>query len=446
MAEAELTGRVVRPEDTEYAAARAGWDTLFSAHPLAIVFAQSTGDVVNAIAWGRANRVALRVRSGRHHLQGWSNVTGGLVVDVSEFKDVALDADARTVRVGAGLTQGETVAALGAAGFAVPTGAEATVGLVGATLGGGFGLLTRAYGMACDNLLGAEVVVASGEVLEVDADHHPDLLWALRGAGNGNFGVVTALTYRIHPLAEIALVRAAWRGFGDLQAVFDAWQRSAPQADPRLTSVLDVQPDGFELLAVLAGDATPEEATALLQPVIGHGAPEISAHTAPWADTYIALQPEEGSELEQAHNWRFVSQIVDQPYPPEAIAVIAEFMAKAPTPICDYFCQSFGGAVRTPPHGGSAFNHRDALFYAEPGAGWSGDGKTDEAQAWTTAFSHALRPYVAGAYVNVPNAEQADWADAYWGDHYARLREIKTAYDPYDVFHHEQGIQPAGGR
>lgn len=157
-----LTGRVVCAADAEYATACAGYNLLYTNRPAAIVFARETTDVVNALAWARHHGVPVRARSGRHCLEGWSTVDDGLVIDVSEIKSVTVDAAARTATVGAGLNQSETVAALGEAGFATATGTEGTVGLVGATLGGGFGLLTRAFGMACDNLVAAEVVVASG--------------------------------------------------------------------------------------------------------------------------------------------------------------------------------------------------------------------------------------------------------------------------------------------
>ena len=187
--------------------ASTGWDELFTHYPLVIVFAEGTQDVVNALTWARHNDVALRVRSGRHSLEGWSNVDNGIVIDVSELKSAQIDTVSRTATVGAGLNQMEAVTTLGKQGFAAPPGTEGTVGLAGATLGGGFGLLTRSLGMACDNLMAAEVVVTSGadgaEAITVDQKSNSDLLWALRGAGNGNFGIVTSLTDKVHPLTRV---------------------------------------------------------------------------------------------------------------------------------------------------------------------------------------------------------------------------------------------------
>ncbi len=444
---ATLTGRVVRSGDTDYAEACAGWNGLFSHRPAAVVFARDAADVVNALVWARAHDVPVRARSGRHALEGWSTVDDGVVIDVSEMKSVTIDAAAGTATVGAGLNQLEAVTGLGAAGFAAPTGTEGSVGLAGATLGGGFGLLTRRYGMASDNLLAAEIVVAPSEgraeVIVADEQHHADLLWALRGAGNGNFGVVTALTYRTHPLNQAIHVVATWRGLDDLPAVFDTWQRWAPHTDDRLTSQLELTCEAIVLSGVLAGGSE-TEAMKLLEPVLAIGRPEVVNADGSWADTYTAFQI---PITEEPANWKFNSQFVSEPYPAEAIDLLCSALSAAP-PECNFFTNALGGVVPTgEPAGGSAFAHRNALFYAEPGAGWGirGGPPPDESLTatclrWVADLSEAMHPYVNGAYVNVPNAGIDDWETAYWGDNVDRLRAVKADYDPCDVFHFEQGI------
>jgi FAD/FMN-containing dehydrogenase len=237
-------------------------------------------------------------------------------------------------------------------------------------------------------------------------------------------------------------VRANWGGFDHIQGVFDAWQRLAPATDRRLSSVLSNGRGGTELSAILQS-GPPEEATELLAPVLSAGRPDVSAESGSWVDIFLGLQPPPDSPVEQAKNWKFNSQFISTPFPAEAIDLVAEYSAAAPSAASDYFCSSLGGAVTEPPPGGSAFVHRDALFYAEPGAGWNGDELTPKALAWVAEFSEALQPYVSGAYVNVPNAEAADWEVAYWGEHYPRLREIKSKYDPDNVFRYEQSIAPA---
>ncbi|OYN77963.1 FAD-binding oxidoreductase [Mycolicibacterium sphagni] len=442
-----LTGRVVTPGDTDYPDASRGWNHFFTHLPAAVVFADDTADVVNALAWARQQGLPVRVRSGGHALEGWSGVDGGVIIDVSGLKSVAIDTAAQTATVGAGLNQLETVTALGAAGVAAPTGTEGSVGLVGATLGGGFGLLTRKFGMASDNLIAAEVVVAPADsganVVIADEQTNPDLLWALRGAGNGNFGIVTSLTYRIHPLDQAIFLVATWSGLDDLAAVLEAWQRSAPFVDDRLTSQLEIERDRLALHAALAGGSE-SEALQLLSPVLSIGSPDTVIQDASWADIYADFQiPIE----EEPANWKFNSQLITEPLPTEAIRIIGAFMANAPAG-CNYFTNAFGGAVASSePSGGSAFAHRDALYYAEPGAGWgvrggapASDEETAAVLGWVAEFSEAMAPYVNGAYVNVPNAGMPDWERAYWGANAERLRTIKAFYDPDNVFCYEQSI------
>jgi len=457
---AELTGRIVRAGDVDYPVASAGYNRLFAHDPAVIVFAQETQDVVNALAWARQNNVTVRVRSGRHSLEGWSSVDHGIVIDVSEMKSATIDSASNTATLGAGLNQLEAVTELGKAGVAAATGTEGTVGLVGATLGGGFGLLTRGFGMASDNLLAAEVVVASGsdgaEAIIVDEQNNSDLLWALRGAGNGNFGIVTSLTYHVHPLTQTIYITAAWPGLGDLPGVFDAWQRCAPYTDNRLTTQLEINPGDVRLIGVLAAGSE-DEAAQLLAPILSVGTPTVSMTDANWADNYAAFQV---VTAEEAANWKFASQFISEPFPAQAIDLIVSFMSKAPTPECNYFTNAFGGAVRdSEPSGGSAFAHRNSLFYAEPGAGWGGargepqvgrpaapDPLTPVCLDWIAEFAEALALYVNGAYTNVPNADMADWETAYWGSNVDRLRAIKAKYDPNNVFSFEQSIPPLHDR
>jgi FAD/FMN-containing dehydrogenase len=371
------------------------------------------------------------------------------------LKSATIDMASSTATVGAGLNQLEAVTALGKAGVAAPTGTEGTVGLVGATLGGGFGLLTRRFGMASDNLLSVEIVVSSGadgaEVIIADENTHPDLLWALRGAGNGNFGIVTSLTYRVHPLTQTVYITATWPGLDDMPAVFDAWQRSAPHVDIRLTSQLEIYRAETKLVGLLASGSE-AEAKQLLAPILSVGNPDVSMTDSSWADTYAGFQI---PPLEEAANWKFVSQFISDPFPVEAINLVCSFMSNAPTPDCNYFTNAFGGAVKaTEPAGCSAFAHRNALYYAEPGAGWgsrggipaSADPLTPACEDWIAEFAEALAPYVNGAYVNVPNAGMADWEAAYWGAGVDRLRAIKSRYDPTNVFSFEQSIAPARPR
>jgi hypothetical protein len=254
--------------------------------------------------------------------------------------------------------------------------------------------------MACDSLMGAEIVVASGadgaEAINVDVNNYPDLLFALRGAGNGNFGIVTSLTYKVTPLKSVAYVQAIWEGMGDLHPIFDAYQRTAPFTDNRLGTQLEVHKPQILLFGVLAA-GSPAQAKKLLAPILSIGNPEVSVKVGGWGDIYAGFQI---PTQDDPANWKFFSQFASKPFPKRAINVIGSFMQDAPTDDSNYFVQAFGGAVKTSaPPCGTAFPHRNALFYAEPGVGWgtrgdeeSGEALTPVAQAWIAEFSQALRP------------------------------------------------------
>ena len=262
-------------------------------------------------------------------------------------------------------------------------------------------------------------------------------MWACRGGGGGNFGIATSLEFVVHPLRDVAFLAAKWSGLDSLHRVFDAWQRTAPRADRGLTSVLEVDRTAIVLYAVLwAG--TEARVRRLLHPVLGIGIPKITVQTASWPKVFKGFN----SGPRQYANWKFYSQFAVRPFSPEAIRIVRRFMEKAPSAPSNFFCSSFGGVVGKAPSGGSAFPHRDALFYSEPGAGWNGDELTTACQAWVAEFGQALRRHVSGAYVNVPNAAMADWERAYYGANYRRLRRIKSLYDPHNFFQFQQSVPP----
>ena len=410
--------------------------------------------MVNALTWARQHDVALRVRSGRHSLEGWSNVDNGIVIDVSELKSAQIDTAARIAKVGAGLNQLEAVTALGEQDLAVTTGTEGTVGLSGATLGGGFGFLTRYLGMACDNLIGAEIVVASGadgaKVIEVDPRNNSDLLWALRGAGNGNFGIVTSLTYKVAPLdAASPTCRRPGTASATCTRSSTPGSASAPFADNRLGTQLEVHPDRDPAVRGARGRDRRRRRRKLLAPILSIGNPEVTVQTGSWGDIYAGFQiPTE----DEPANWKFFSQFTTRAVPGEGDQHrSARSWRRRPRDDSNFFTQAFGRGRndRSPP---AARRSRTATRSSTPSPAPAGalaanrtaaTPLTPIAQAWIAEFSQALRPYVDGAYVNVPNIGMAEWETAYWGSNFDRLRKIKAKYDPHNVFQYEQSIPPA---
>ncbi len=438
---ATLTGEIVRPGDGGYEQARAGWNKLYSRYPDTIVFCRDAQDVLNAVKWARQEGIAFRPRSGRHSLEGWSAIDSGLVIDVSRMKSVEFDETAGTVKVGTGVVQREAVAALGERGYVMSTGSEGGVGLGGVILGGGFGLLTRIFGMACDALVAAEIVVAdeleSAKIIEASENSNVDLLWACRGGGGNNFGITTSYTLKLHELRDVQFVIAKWDGHGALGDVLRTWQRDAPVADERLSSALEADSTHFELTALMHG-ASRAEIEDGLRSVLSIDDPEVTYHEGPWPDLFA--NADRGPDLPF---WKFYSQFITEPFPDEAIDTVLHYLANTPTPPSNFFCSSFGGNVRNEPPGGSAFPYRDALFYCEPGAAWDDPALHGTALAWANNFWRALRPYGTTGYVNVPNASALDWEREYYGANLERLRQVKAKYDPHNVFHFEQSV-PVG--
>jgi FAD/FMN-containing dehydrogenase len=437
---AKLTGTVVHPGNPDYESARALWDGLFQSHPKVIVFCGQPKDAVNAIAWARENGVPIRARSGRHALEGWSGVDGGITIDVSALKSVSIDSKAGTATVGTGNTQGQAVAALGGTAVTIPTGSEATVGIGGVTLGGGIGFLSRSQGVTCDSLVALDIAVPSGgtgsRLIHVDEKHHPDLLWACRGGGGGNFGVATSYTFRTHALASASACEIVWP-FADWQAAFKVWQDWSYTTDAGFGSnfaVLGKQANYVALQGVYTGPES--KLRDLLAPLLAIGNPKLTTSSGSYVDVFNSFN--QGGRT--TANWKFSSSWAYHGLDSSAIEVVDSFMSKAPAPLCNFWCLSFGDATKVEPPGGSAWFHRTPLFYAEPGAGWNEPGLTDACESWLHDFRSAMDPHVVGGYVNVPDASFSDWGTKYYGSNFHRLQRVKKAYDPHNVFRFPQSI------
>jgi hypothetical protein len=294
--------------------------------------------------------------------------------------------------------------------------------------------------VACDNLLAVEMVVPTGSsgarLVRADLRTHPDLLWACRGGGGGNFGIATSFTVALHDMPRtVGIWKVTWP-FSALHDAFDVWQRWAHRADTRLGSTLDVGTPsaGLTVDGVFLGP--PEQTPDMVRPLLGVPGARFQSSTQKWVDHYRATNavPEIGD------HWKFTPMWAGRPIPREGIDTIRDMLAKAPSDGCSFWCLGWGGAVRTPPRGGSAFFWRAPLFYAEPGAGWNGAERNGSHIGWIQQFRNAMRPYIEGGYVNVPDRAIADWGTAYYGTHFARLRALKKKYDPHEVFSFEQSV------
>ncbi|XXX82805.1 FAD-binding oxidoreductase [Sorangium sp. So ce134] len=448
-----LTGRVVLPGDPGYDDAREVHNARFSRSPRAIVFCQDAQDVVNAVRWATARGAEIRARSGRHSYEGFSVVDAGLVIDVSDLRSVRVDRERGIAVIGAGADLITVYDALFQVGVTLPAGSCPTVGIAGLTLGGGFGLLSRALGLTCDSLLAVEMVTAGGEVVRADAEENQDLLWACQGGGGGNFGVVTSFTFKTHPISEVSIFRISWP-WADLPRVLDAWQKFAPHADERLTCILKLAAESageISCVGQLLGRG--EELRRLIQPFLSarRAAPSgASIETMPYLNAVgrfggLGGDPERWTvhpHQEQAR-YKNTSAYAYERFGAEAIATLAAGLSRAPSARCLVQLDSYGGAVGRAAPDATAFPHRRALWSLQYQAYWTAAAEEAECVAWVERLRRAMLPHVRGAYVNYIDAEVEDWLTAYYGPNVARLAAIKARWDPRDVFRFPRSIPRA---
>src|SRR5918994_7178333 len=268
-----LTGRVIWPHDPSYDEARQSFNARFSRFPAAIVVCDNMDDVRNAVHWARQEGLPVRARSGGHSYEAFSVVDGGLVVDVGGLTGVEVDVSRGEAVIGAGVRLLDCYRRLWEHGVTIPAGTCPGIGIAGLTLGGGIGFLSRQYGLTCDNLVTVELVAADGRVLRAGEEQHPDLFWAMRGGGGGNFGIATAFTFRVHAIGDVVIVRVTWP-WDDVAEVLDAWQRWAPFVDERLCVALAVaHPSAGTISATGLFTGSAAELPSLLEPLLRAGTP-----------------------------------------------------------------------------------------------------------------------------------------------------------------------------
>ncbi|GAA1512811.1 FAD-binding oxidoreductase [Dactylosporangium maewongense] len=451
-------GTLVTPYDHGYEAARVLFNTRVRTRPALIAQCADAGDVAAAIAFAREQGLPLAVRGGGHHATGLSLVEGGVVVDVGGLRSVSLDAEARTVTVGPGVGwrdidkvtyvehsfTGDDGLEYGLAG---PGGECPTVSNAGYSLGGGYGPLGRTYGLGCDHIVAAEVVDASGTVLRVTEDEHPDLFWALRGAGGAGFGVVTSLTYRLNPLPKTVVGGVVAWPVDRAEEVFRAYRDLyAERNDDRLAFCLllttEPYPDG-EQVVVMYGlyVGPPAEAAEALKPIEALGEPLFSSIG---ETSYFDLMQGMGEEIVYGlqSKWLggyFTADGFDEP----AFATILDNFRRVPS---GYSMVRFdllgGGEIGRVTPDATAFVHRAPLHYISVIAQWQRDEDTDRNVAWIDGFLERLSPHLTGeVYQNYASRDLTDWAGAYYGANYPRLQQVKLRYDPEDVFSTPQSIK-----
>jgi FAD/FMN-containing dehydrogenase len=453
--QADLEGRLVLPGAPGYEEARKPSDPRHrDLRPAAVAYCRSTADVAAVV--GHAARLGLRVtpRSGGHCFVGRSSA-GDLVVDVSAMDRISVGGG--RVAVESGVRLGRLYPALAAHGLALPAGCGPTVGIAGLTLGGGLGLLGRRYGLTCDRLSAAEVVLADGRVVRCDDQEHPDLFWALRGAGGGHFGIVIRFHFDPVPEPTVTVFRLAWAP--DAAAPLTAgWMDWAPAADDRLTAQLELsapadpgRPPTARLIGTMIADrATTTAAVAGIRDRLGRHPVEATFTELPYARAKAVLgeDPPDSERLLESHR----SQLFDEPFPAATVAQLVAQLGQARRPGQSRTLSflPLGGAYNRIPAEATAFAHRRSRFLVEHIAAVSPTAAVAEqeaAAAWTAQSRRVLDPESSGGvYPNFPDADLPDWAAAYWGSNRTRLQQVKQRYDPDNLFWARQGLHPDNGR
>jgi FAD/FMN-containing dehydrogenase len=440
----EMTGRLILPEDDGYDDSRRLWNGMVDRRPALIAQCSGTPDVVAAVDFGRENDLVVAVRGGGHNVSGNASCDGGIVIDLRAMKGIRVDPGGRTAAAEGGVTWGEYDAATQRHGLASPGGAISTTGVAGLTLGGGFGWLSRSYGLACDNLMSAEVVTADGEVRTASERENPDLLWGLRGGG-GNFGVVTRFEFRLHPVGELhaGLILHPRREAASFLRMFAEVTAAAPDAMSSMAAFLST-PDGDPVVGVfVVYHGAAEEAERALSPIRSFGSPLLD-DVGPKPYTVVQRAFDEGFPSGLRNYWKssYLAGLGE-----DCIRVLVDHADRAPSPLSIVGLEHMlGGAVARVGPEDTAFGSRDADYNLLVLGMADDPGLDDAVKQWAREMWTAVEPYSTGSvYVNYMDADESERvAEAYGERNLARLVELKDRFDPGNLFHLNQNISPSG--
>ncbi|WP_030303950.1 FAD-binding oxidoreductase [Streptomyces katrae] len=443
--EKTVAGRVLRPGDAGFRESSTPFNTRYAATtPNGVVTAANHGDVRQAVEWARDTGVGLVARSGGHSYAGHS-VNTGLVLDLSALNTVVADGSTGLVTAAGGARMADVYAAIQPHGMAFALGNGASVGIAGLTLGGGSSSTSRKLGLTADALVRTTLMTAGGEVLTCDAQENPDLYWACRGGGGGNFGINLSFTFQATAVPDVSTCLLLWDG-AHAPEVFAAVQQATRHA-----------PDEFSLrLGVAAADGDPvvsavglhlgpaSELRELLAPVLATTRPvreDIADRTFWEAKDYLLHETSAGA-------FAVRTNFAAEPLPPEAVAAVMSRLARRPgsgnPDGCGLALYTWGGAINRVAPADTAFVHRDARFLVSMDTSWTGEDGPDTVEAnlhWLAGLQEEVAPYVGrGAYQNFIDPDLPDWRTAYYGANYPRLVEIKKRVDPDGFFTFGQGI------
>jgi FAD binding domain/Berberine and berberine like len=442
-------GRLLQPEDADFAAARPIWNAMIERTPALIAQCVNADDIAAILKFAQAHGLEIAVRGGGHNIAGHALTDGGVVIDLSGMRGVEVDPEARVARVQPGATLADVDAATQRHGLATPVGINSTTGIAGLTLGGGFGWLTRRYGMTVDNLRSAMVMTVDGKHVRASAQENADLFWALRGGG-GNFGIVTQFEFALHPVGPqifAGLVVYALEDAAKVLRGYREFTQSAPESVTAWVVIRKAPPLPFlppavhgrnvVILAVASTGANASEADAA--PLLALGAP-LGSHFgqqpyAQWQQAFDPLLTPGARNYWKSHNFTALhDEVIDQ-----AIA----HGGRLPSGECEIFFAHLAGAPNRVEPGATAYGQRDARFVMNVHGRWQTPGEDTAGIAWARGVFASCAPFAsAGAYTNFMTADEGDRVEQAYGGHLRRLQSIKHRYDPGNVLHLNPNIVP----
>jgi FAD/FMN-containing dehydrogenase len=434
-------GQVLQSGDAGYDTARMVWNGMIDRRPAVIAQCLDVDDVVAAVNHAKSAGLGIAIRGGGHNAAGLAVADGALVVDLSGMRMVDVDPAARTARAEGGATWADFDRATQAHGLAATGGAISMTGIAGLTLGGGLGWLMRSCGLACDNLIEAEVVNAAGDVVTASATENPGLLWGLQGGG-GNFGVVTNFTYKLHPVSTVLgglLVHPVDRAPEVLRFYRD-FTATAPDELTTFAGLM-TSPDGMPIVGlILCYNGPLEEGERVLKPLRDFG-PPVADQVGPMPYTVLQTMLDEGFPAGLPVYWRshFIPKLTD-----EAIDTMIEGFGRVNSPLSAVLIEHAGGAVARVARDATAFDHRDSEYNLAIISRWPDAAMADDSIAWARAVWSAMEPFGRGVYVNYLGVGESQdrVRAAYSPEKYERLVALKRQYDPTNLFRFNQNIAP----
>jgi len=448
---AATRGKVLLPGDSGFDEARRIWNAMIDRRPAMIVRCAGVADVRRAVAFARDNDLLLAVRGGGHNIAGSAVCDDGLVIDLSPMKSVRVDAATRRAYVEPGATLGDFDHEAQGFGLATPLGINSTTGVSGLTLGGGFGWLSRKYGMSVDNLVSADVVTADGELVHASADAHEDLFWAIRG-GSGNFGVVTMFEFQLHPVGPevfgglvVLPLEQAKDALVKYRAAVDAMpEELSVWAVLRLAPPLPFLPPevhGKPIVAfAICYTGAVEEGPSAVEEVRRFGTP-YGEHLGPmpyatWQKAFDPLLAPGARNYWKSHN---LAELPDG-----LLDAAIDAIGKLPSPQCEIFFGLIGGQTSRVAVDATAYPNRDAKYVMNVHGRWNDASEDERCIAWARAFFEAAAPFALGSvYVNFLTEDETERVGAAYGPNLERLVAVKTRYDPHNLFRHNQNIKPS---